>query len=82
MRDDPAVARVQAWLSDEREAGRLVFGVDNKWIAKVLDTAYPNRTKIEVEIENLRVELENSRQQCADWQRLYFQDHPPRPHDV
>lgn len=34
-----AVARVQAWLADEREAGRCVLSVSDAWVAQLLDAA-------------------------------------------
>jgi hypothetical protein len=36
-----AVQRVQAWLADEREAGRCVFDIDDVWIAQLLRVAAP-----------------------------------------
>ena len=34
-----AVARVQAWLADEREAGRCVLELQDAWIARLLEAA-------------------------------------------
>lgn len=48
MRDSeqtgPAVARVQAWLAEERQAGRLIFGLDDAWVRQLLDVASPPDT--------------------------------------
>jgi hypothetical protein len=35
----PAVARVQAWLADERQAGRLIMALDDAWIRQFLNVA-------------------------------------------
>jgi hypothetical protein len=34
-----AIRRVQEWLGDEREAGRLIFAVSDAWIAQLLKIA-------------------------------------------
>lgn len=36
---DEAVQRVQAWLADEREAGRCIFALDDAWIVRLLKAA-------------------------------------------